>query len=162
AQKWSGVEKQPTVLAENLVAGLKTRVAKRNGDLKGLATFEGLPSNSQAVQSWVERAKTMRGDLPGFWNDHKSDLADRIGAKNSPADQRLKRALDMLEVAEGSGGLGSRLEQWNEMLKKGFDWGMVDEASAEITNGIAFCRSVVKETFGDLAPNDPSLRDRTD
>ena len=59
AQKWSGVEKQPTVYAENLVAGFKTRVSKRNGDLKSLATFEGLPVNSPTVQSWVERAQTM-------------------------------------------------------------------------------------------------------
>jgi hypothetical protein len=165
-RSWTGIRKERVELANDVVnrytAQFKTSIA----DLKSLADFGGGISSARTAAPWGERAFAARGDLPGFWNDFKQEVATRTSAAgNTPADVRLKQALDWLEMAEREGGLGTWLEQWKDMLGNPWSWDTMANSADKIKQGIEYCKTLVDEAFGDLSnvgKNDPSVQNRAD
>jgi hypothetical protein len=146
--RWSGAR---MVAVDGAVskAEMDRRKDTLTNEIKALgrvANFERVGSReAKWAGPWKERAQKARGDLPGYWNDFKQQMAERAAFSKDPV---LMRTLDWLELAEQRGGIGTRLEQWKDISTQ--DWNFYDlpTCAQEIRKGIEFCRETIKEGFG--------------
>jgi hypothetical protein len=138
---WSGVPRESVHLAGAAIQQHSSAVKAANNDLKTLANFQG--KQNEVADQWKAKAQKCRGDLPGFWNDFKHELGCEVGDR--AAAPGLNGVLDLLELAEQKGGLGTWLEEWNVVLTKqgGWSWDLIEESITNIKVGIQFCKAML-------------------
>jgi predicted RNase H-like HicB family nuclease len=147
--RWSGAIGKPLPHGHPDLSKFSAQFQGTVAGLKKIANRRVIGSHRDA--EWKPRTEKARGDLPGLWNDVKLDLASRAGTSADPQTaKRLNTALDLLELAEQRGGLGTRLEEWNELVSsRNYSWDLLAETAGQIQQGIEFCEQVAKESFGD-------------
>jgi hypothetical protein len=152
-RRWTGVLKEKTNLSEHDIQQNSAQFRQTTADLKSLAKFDGGGiAAHRAAESWKQLTRRGSGDLAGLWNDVKQELASRSKGNGSVADARLNNALDLLEIAEREGGLSTWLDQWNQMFHESkMGWDALTESIDNIKQGIAFCREMALEGFGNIS-----------
>ena len=145
---WSGTIGKPLAHGDPNLSKFSAQFQDTVAALKKSADFGGI-GGQRAAALWKPRIEKARVDLGGFWNDVKLELGSRAGTSANPdTAKRTNTALDLLEVAEQRGGLGTRLEQWNELVSSQmYSYDLLAETAGEIKQGIEFCKEMVKEAF---------------
>jgi hypothetical protein len=149
--RWSGTIGQPLPHDHPNLSKYSAQFREKVEDLKNIAKV-GAPGGRAALARW-KRTERARGDLAGLWNDVKLELGSRpFTSANPETAKRSNTALDLLEVAEQRGGLGTRLDQWNELVSSQmYSWDLLAETAGEIKQGIEFCKEMVDQGFGDIS-----------
>jgi hypothetical protein len=128
--------------------------------LRSLATVRKGFIDTGETASWRETVSAYRGDLSGFWNDIKVDVAGRVGS--NPSDNALiSTAADLLEAAERKGGLSGWLDRWKDAIaapRNELSWEELADLADRVRGGIEFCTALVDEAFG----GETAGRSRTD
>jgi hypothetical protein len=86
--------------------------------LKSLATVRRGFIDTKEAANWKETVSAYRGDLSGFWNDIKLDVAGRVDGPgtNTAENNLISTASDLLEAAEREGGLSGWLDRWKDAI----------------------------------------------
>jgi hypothetical protein len=137
---WDGAPRNKTEdLSDAAVQRYSAVVKTANDNLKTLARFQ---DKQEVADQWKTKAQKCRGDLGGFWNDFKHELGCQD--VDQTVRLRLNGVLDLLELAERNGGLGTWLEEWNGLLANNPEsWDLLAGSIEKINQGIQFCKAMV-------------------
>jgi hypothetical protein len=121
--------------------------------LNSLATVRRGFIDTKEAANWKETVSAYRGDLSGFWNDIKLDVAGRVGGPgtNTAENNLISTASDLLEAAEREGGLSGWLDHWKDAITAPHNevsWEELGDLADRVRGGIEFCTALVDEAFG--------------
>jgi hypothetical protein len=159
--RWTGIRKVPLDPHDGSLPAKNAEFKATTAKLKTLTGFGGGTIGSHRADPRKLEAQKVRGDLAGYWNDAKHELASRLGTTGKPnLEAALQKTLGWLEMAEREGGLSTWLEAWNDVQhatragRMGGDasgsWHDLAARIGNIHQGIEFCKEIIKDGLGTL------------
>jgi hypothetical protein len=137
-------------LAADLLLQINGSLDNASQRLRSLATVRRGSIDTTEAAKWRETVSAYRGDLSGFWNDIKVEVAGR-GGSSTAENNLISTAADLLEAAERKGGLSGWLDRWKDAIAapgNELSWEELGDLADRVRAGIEFCTALVDEAFG--------------
>lgn len=106
------------------------------------------------AEAWKTRGAKCGGDLGGYFEDWKFEIATRPIRWESPSlDKAMKELVDLLGIAEIQGGLGRWLDQWYDAVRAR-DWDQMALVANAVGDGIAFNKALLDNFLAQFTGSD--------